>query len=233
MNRAGTALSRKGVDEAAPLNAIRLRRLNRGQAECLRGNIADLYVRSAVGAGGEEYRDREGFLRRLADDIRRPGFALLVAETTTMVGCTFGFPVGRDGSWWRGFAGTLPWSIGQLTTAGRVFALTQVVAHPHEQNRDIADRLQERLLTDLHASLGVTLVHPYDRAARTAFQSWGWLEIGETVRLPGPVALRVLVLPVARSPRPDSPAIRPPDRTSAGNSPHPVTLVPRSLPCKP
>jgi len=211
---------RKGVDGPVLPNAIRLRRLNRGQAEDLRENLADLYVGAAVGAGGEEYRDREGFLRRLAGDIRRPGFALLVAETTTLAGYAFGFPVGRDGSWWRGFAGTLPWRIGQLTTSGWVFALTQVVAHPHEQNRDIAGRLQERLLTDLHASLGVTLVHPYDRAARTAFHSWGWLEIGEMVRLPGPVALRVLVLPVARSPRPDSPAIRTPDRTSAGNSPH-------------
>jgi len=172
----------------------------------MREDLADLYVKSAVGAAGEQYRDREGFLRRLADDVRRPGFALLAAETTTMVGYAFGHPVGRDGSWWRGFGGALPWSIGQLTASEQVFTLTQVVAHPHEQNRDIADRLQERLLTDRHAALGVTLVHPYDRAARTAFQSWGWLEIGEIVRLPGPVTLRVLILPVARSLRPDSPA---------------------------
>ncbi|MFI6659894.1 hypothetical protein ACIBL8_30675 [Streptomyces sp. NPDC050523] len=207
--------------------------MNRGQAEDLREDFADLYVKSAVGAGGRKYRDREGFLRRLAGDIRRPGFALLVAETTTLAGCAFGFPVGRDGSWWRGFAGPLPWSIEQLTAAGRVLALTQVVAHPHEQNRDIADRLQERLLADLNASLGVTLVHPYDRAARTAFQSWGWLEIGAIMRLPGPVALRVLVLPVAGPPRPNPPAHSTPDRTGAGNSPHSPTLVPRSLPCKP
>ncbi|MGW3451591.1 hypothetical protein [Streptomyces sp. NPDC001076] len=226
-------MRRRAVDEPVLPNAIRLRRLNRGQAEDLRENLADLYVKSAVGAGGREYRDREGFLRRLAGDIRHPGFALLLAETTTLAGYTFGFPVGRDGSWWRGFAGALPWSIGQLTAAGRVFTLTQVVAHPHEQHRAIADRLQDRLLTDLHASLGVTLVHPYDRAARTAFQSWGWLEIGAIVRLPGPVALRVLVLPVARSPRPDSPANGTPDRTDAGNSPRSATLVPRSLPCKP
>lgn len=32
MDRAGTARLRKGVDESALLNAIRLRRLNRGQA---------------------------------------------------------------------------------------------------------------------------------------------------------------------------------------------------------
>ncbi|WP_405870638.1 hypothetical protein [Streptomyces sp. NBC_00005] len=233
MNQAGTAVRRRGVDEPVLPNAIRLRRLNRGQAEDLRENLADLYVKSAVGAGGGEYRDREGLLRRLAGDIRRPGFALLVAETTALAGYTFGFPVGRDGSWWRGFAGTLPWTIGQLTAAGRVFALTQVVAHPHEQNRDIADRLQERLLTDLHAALGVTLVHPSDRTAHAAFRSWGWLEIGAIVRLPGPVALRVLVLPVARSQRPDSPANLTPDRTGAGNSPHSVNLVPRSLTCKP
>jgi hypothetical protein len=198
MDRAGTATPRKGVDEPALLNAIRLRRLNRGQAESLRENLADLYVKSAVGAGGEEYRDREGFLRRLAGALRRPGFALLVAETTTLAGYAFGFPVGRDGSWWRGFGGAAPWSIGQLTTAGQVFALTQVVAHPHEQNRDIADRLQERLLTDLHAALGVTLVHLSDRAALAAFLSWGWLDIGELRRPAGPTTFRALVFPLGQ-----------------------------------
>ncbi|MGW0632856.1 hypothetical protein [Streptomyces sp. NPDC002758] len=233
MDRAGTARLRKGVDEPALLNAIRLRRLNRGQAESLREDLADLYVKSAVGAGGEEYRDREGFLRRLAGDVRRPGFALLVAETTALVGYAFGYPVGRDGSWWRGFGGALPWSIGQLTAAGQVFALTQVVAHPHDQNRDIAGRLQERLLTDWHAVLGVTLVHPYDRAAYAAFRSWGWLELGEIVRLPRPVTLRVLVLPVTRSLRPDTPANRTPDRPGARTPLHPAALVPRSITCKP
>ncbi|MFF3456734.1 hypothetical protein ACFYXH_20840 [Streptomyces sp. NPDC002730] len=176
------------------MSAIRLRRLNRWQAEGLKEDLADLYVESTDTAAGEEYRNRQAFLRRLTDDVRRPGFAMLIAETTTLAGCAFGFPVRRDGSWWRGFDGTLPQSIEQLTASGHVFAITEIVVHPHEQDRDLARRLQERLLADHQASLGATLVDQADRATYAAFQSWGWQEIGEVRRPPGPAVTRALVL---------------------------------------
>ncbi|WP_351237220.1 GNAT family N-acetyltransferase [Streptomyces sp. NPDC002133] len=180
------------------MEAVRLRRLNRWQAEGLKEDLGDLYVESSDTAAGEEYRNRQDFLRRLTDDIRRPGFALLVAETTTLVGCAFGFPVHRDVSWWRGFEGRLPQSIEQLTASGHVFAITEIVVHPHEHDRDIARRLQERLVADHHASLGTTLVPAANRAAHAAFQSWGWQEIGTVHRPPGPTALRALVLPLRK-----------------------------------
>ncbi|MBC2863943.1 hypothetical protein H1R13_02740 [Streptomyces mexicanus] len=88
----------------------------------------------------------------------------------------------------------------RLTSHARFVVLTQVVAHPHGQQRDIARRLQQRLLTDLHSSLGITLLHPGDRAGQAAFSSWGWQNMGEVVGLPGPIDPCVLTLSVEGRP---------------------------------
>ncbi|GAA3083461.1 hypothetical protein GCM10020000_82020 [Streptomyces olivoverticillatus] len=122
--------------------------------------------------------------------------ATVAAEAPVLVGCAFGFPVRRDGAWWQGFSGMLPQDVEQLTASGHVFAITEIVVHPHERNRGLAGHLQERLLTNHQASLGATLVDQADRAACAAFQSWGWRDIGAFQWPSGPTVLRVLVLPV-------------------------------------
>ncbi|MDR6979669.1 hypothetical protein J2X68_006406 [Streptomyces sp. 3330] len=194
------------------VDVLRLRRLNRWQAETLKEDLADLYVESSRARPGEGYRDREAFLRRLTGDIRRPGFALLVAESTAFAGCVYGFPVRREGTWWRGFDGPLPRSVEQLTASGHVFAITETVVHPHTDERRLARRLQHRLLADHHASLGATLVEEGRPAVCDAFLSWGWQDIGlvrrppdqQALRPSDPVALRALVLPLDLGPRPDA-----------------------------
>lgn len=187
-----------------PAPAVRLRRLNRWQAETLREDLADLYVESSHAQAGQEYRGREAFLRRLTGDIRRAGFALLIAEDSAFAGCAYGFPVPREGTWWRGFDGVLPQSVEQLTASGHVFAITEIVVHPHTDEQDLARRLQQRLLADHHASLGATLVDQADVPAYDAFRSWGWQDIG-AVRRPSdptvlrpraPVLLRAMVFPL-------------------------------------
>ncbi|MGW0334159.1 hypothetical protein ACWD0J_20225 [Streptomyces sp. NPDC003011] len=181
---------RNGERPPSAADALRLRRLNRWQAETLREDLADLYVESSLARAGEEYRGREAFLRRLTDDIRRPGFALLIAENTSFAGCAYGFPVRRDGTWWRGFDGTLPQSVEQLTASGHVFAVTEILVHPHTGDQGLARRLQEQLLADHHASLGVTMVARTDTAVFDAFLSWGWQDIGSIRRPQDPAALR-------------------------------------------
>lgn len=176
-------------------DGIRLRRLTRWQAEGVREDIADLAAQSVAGTPGEACPDRGDFLRRLAVSAHRPGFALLVAETTVLVGCAFGFPVGPGGSGRWEFDRRLQESIQRLTACARFVVLTQVVAHPHPQRRDIAGRLQQQLLTDRHAALGVALLHPADQAGHAAFESWGWQNMGEVFGLPGPVTPCVLILP--------------------------------------
>ncbi len=179
------------------MDTVRLRRLNRWQAETLREDLADLYVESSTTRPGEEFHGRQEFLLRLADNVQLPGFDMLIAEAESLVGCAYGFPVARDGSWWQGFDGRLPKNIEQLTASGHVFAITEVLLHPHGQHEGLARRLQERLVADHQASLGATSVDRSDLRAATAWKSCGWQDIGEIHRKqPVPTVLRVLVLPL-------------------------------------
>ncbi|WP_231976410.1 hypothetical protein [Streptomyces sp. 3214.6] len=178
--------------EPSAMDTVRLRRLNRWQAEGMREDLADLYVESTTTPPGEEFRGRQEFLRRLADGVKLPGFDMLVAEARSLTGCVFGIPVPRDGSWWQGFDGPLPQNLEQLTASGHVFAILETVVHPHQYARGLARRLQERLLADHQASLGVTLLDQSDRPARAALEAWGWQEVGQVHR--APTVLFVLLL---------------------------------------
>lgn len=182
--------------EPSAMDTVRLRRLNRWQAEGLREDLADLYVESSAPAPGEEFAGRQKFLERLADDVQLPGFDMLVAEAAALTGCVFGFPVSRDGSWWQGFDGPLPQNLEQLTASGHVFAILETLVHPHRHALGLARRMQERLLSDHQASLGVTLVDRSDRSVSAALKEWGWQDVGQIRRRPDPTALRLLVLPL-------------------------------------
>ncbi len=196
----GRGQSRKpGNGEACGAAPVRLRRLNRRLVGDLRDDLAGLYVESRVPATGDAYRrpGRQDFLNRLTADLGRPGFAMVIAESDGLIGCAFGFPVRGDGSWWLGFDGVLPRSVGYLTVSGRAFAFGDILIRPHPQDREVARRVQERLLTDHQASLGATLVDGADHPTRSALRSWGWLDVGELRRPLGVTTFRALVFPLA------------------------------------
>ena len=176
--------------------AVPLRRLDRWQAETMREQLADLHVESSHAAPGQEYHGREEFLRRLAADVRRPGFDMVITQGPRLVGCVYGFPVGRDGSWWRQFAGGLPGVLERLTASGHVFALAELTVHPSEHDQDLGRRLQDGLLADQDASLAVTKVDWADAATFATFSSRGWSEIGEVAVDAAAPRLRWLALPL-------------------------------------
>jgi hypothetical protein len=180
------------------MDAVRLRRVNRWLAQDLGEQLADLYVDSRETSAAEAYRSRsrQDFLNHLTGDIRRPGFAMVIAETDHLVGCAFGFPVAGDGTWWLGFDGALPQSVEQLTASGGVFAITGILVRPHPQDQDVARRLQEWLLSGHQASLGATLVDPGDHLTLASLRPWGWLALGEVRRPAGPTMFRALVFPL-------------------------------------
>lgn len=182
--------------DPSPLDTVRLRRLNRWQAEGLREDLADLYVESSDAEAGEEFNDRQKFLVRLADEVKLAGFDMLVAEAAALAGCVCGFSVPRDGSWWEGFEGPLPQNLEQLTASGHVFAILETLVHPHQHAHGLARLMQERLLADHQASLGVTLVEESARGVGRTLEGWGWREIGRIRREPDSTAVRVLVLPL-------------------------------------
>ena len=185
------------------MDAVRLRRANRRLVQSLGEELADLYVASRETSSREPNRraGRRRFLNRLASDIRRPGFATVIAQTDHLVGCAFGFPMRGEGFWWPGFDGALPRSIEQLTRSGSVFASIDTLVGRHPRDQGVARRLQERLLTDHRASLGATLGDRTDRLTLTALHSWGWRDAGVAWKPFSATVLRVLVLPVNRASR--------------------------------
>ncbi|WP_405590943.1 hypothetical protein [Streptomyces sp. NBC_01190] len=204
------------IDDYEPSTGgvVHLRALSRAEAEDRRAALADLFAESSVADGDDAYDTREGFLRRLTEDSGRPGFETIIAEATAgpgeasvLVGAVFGFPVPPDGSWWLGFHGPLPHRIAELTAAGDVFAVTDLLVHRHERERGLAGHLQRRLLAGHQPSVGVTLVSQSDLAGYASLYSWGWQDIGEFHLPPDVTVRRALTLTLT----PGEPAAEDPD----------------------
>ncbi|MEV5355650.1 hypothetical protein ACIPM2_06750 [Streptomyces sp. NPDC086081] len=142
--------------------------------------LGDLYAQTSGGGPWAWNQARSAFLRRLAADLRRPGFELVIAESTELTGCAYGFPVRGDGPWWEGLDGFLPGDVLRTAASGRLFAISVILVPPRvrreNQSRpwNLARRLQRRLLTDHGAALGVMLVSRSDGRTTEALRSWGW-----------------------------------------------------------
>ncbi|MER6344980.1 hypothetical protein ACWC10_30640 [Streptomyces sp. NPDC001595] len=186
---------------SSPQVGERVRPLSRGQVEDRVQELGDLFAEVSGGGPWAWNQARAAFLRHLAADARRPGFSLLIAETTTLTGCAYGFPVCGPGPWWEGYDGPLPGSVLSRAAAGRLFVVSGIVVPPRVrqeyQNRawNLARRLQRRLLADHGAALGITLVDRRDRATVAVLRSWGWRNPVDDVPPPSPaVPYRILLL---------------------------------------
>lgn len=147
-----------------------MRTLSRRQAEDEQGAVADMST--AV------HHDRETVLRRFAEDIGRPGFAIVVASEAGWAGCAYGYRVDPDGARWRGFLGDIPREMEELTQLGRVFAVMELMVLPEHRRRGVASRLMGQLLTGCDAALATVLTEPGNIQAHNAFVAWGWIRIG-------------------------------------------------------
>ncbi|WP_405616600.1 hypothetical protein [Streptomyces sp. NBC_00076] len=178
----------------SPLEGERLRPLSRGQVEDRWWELGDLYAETSGVVPEQWARSRTTFLRRLAVEVRQPGFALLVAETvvrdetSVLTGCAYGFPVRVEGPWWRGLDGCLPQHLLRLAASGGLFAVSGILVpdrvRAQDQDRDwnLARRLQKRLLTDHDGALGVFLVDRGDVRTLEALRSWGWRSVAAEPR---------------------------------------------------
>ncbi|MFG3284153.1 GNAT family N-acetyltransferase [Streptomyces sp. NPDC048111] len=156
------------------MTEVFLRRLSRWQAEQQRESVADLYAAAYDGVPGQEFLGRDGFLRRFAEDVQRPGFDMVIAGDPFLAGCAYGYPPGREGEWWHGFRGAATDGTEELATSDRVFALAELMVLPDKRRAGIATRLHERLLERQEADLLTALVSPANTAAAAAYRSWGW-----------------------------------------------------------
>lgn len=168
-----------------------LRRLTRWQAEQQRGPFADMFVEAYEGAGGEEFRDRQDFLRRFEDDVQQPEFDMAVAEGPQPMGCAYGFRVHRSGNWWQGLGGEPSAQLEELTASGQVFVIAELMVPPAFRRGGVATRVQEHLLARSSAARAIALVAAGNTAAEAAYRSWSWEDLGEVGRGSGRPARRI------------------------------------------
>ncbi|MER5795521.1 hypothetical protein [Streptomyces sp. NPDC001980] len=197
--------SPKAESRSSPEVAERVRPLSRCQVADRLQELGDLYAETSGGDAWAWNQARATFLLHLTADSRRPGFSLLIAETTTLAGYAYGFPTAGAGPWWTGFGGRVGGSLLRRATSGGLFVVSGIVVPPRvrreykDQVWNLARRLQRRLLADHGAALGVTLVDARDARTVETMRSWGWRDAGDdtvpAVRLavpPGPFRLLVL-----------------------------------------
>ncbi|SED89215.1 hypothetical protein SAMN05216489_04815 [Streptomyces sp. 3213] len=186
----------------SPRQGDRLRPLSRRQVEDRFEDLGDLYEETSGGGTRAGTRSRADFLRRLAGEVRRPGFTLLIAENTTLTAFAYGFPVRGADPWWQGCDTRLPRTVRGLAVTGGLFAVSGIVVparvRTHYQDRDwnLARRLQRRLLDDHAPALGVALLPAADTETLAAYRAWGWRDVVAEARDPRPPAgaCRVLLL---------------------------------------
>ncbi|WP_316770760.1 hypothetical protein [Streptomyces sasae] len=195
----------KAERRSSPEVAERVRALTRGQVSDRLQELGDLYAETSGGDAWAWNQARATFLLHLVADTRRPGFSLLIAETTTLAGYAYGFPTAGAGPWWAGSRGHVGGSLLHCAAAGGLFVVSGIVVPPRvrreykDQVWNLARRLQRRLLADHGAALGVTLVDARDDRTVETMRSWGWRYPGADT-LPGmplavpPGPFRILVL---------------------------------------
>lgn len=162
----------------SPLAGERVRRLSRYQVDDLRVELGALYAAHSGREGGEGERLGRSFVRRLAVDVRRSGFALLIAESSALTACAYGFPL-----------------------RARLFEIREIVVprRVREQSPqgdwNLARRLQRALLGGQEDTTGVTVVDRTDLYRLGALRAWGWRDVplGSCGVRPG-AARRVLLL---------------------------------------
>ncbi|BDD73258.1 hypothetical protein ACWDYK_22310 [Streptomyces anthocyanicus] len=169
------------AQRSSPQAGERLRPLTRRQIEDRFAELGNLYAQTSGGGPRAWNVARGAFLRRLTADVRRPGFGLLIAETTVLTGCAYGYPVpGGDPPGVRGLERYLTGSVLPVAASGRLFLVSGIVVparvrrEHHDRAWNLARRLQARLLAEHDAALGVTLVDRADGATVRALRSWGW-----------------------------------------------------------
>ncbi|MGI5214708.1 GNAT family N-acetyltransferase [Plantactinospora sp. CA-290183] len=174
---------------AAP--AVELRRHAGAEAAGLADDLADLYqdARAEPLFDGPLWT-REAFLRRLRQQLVRPGFTLVTAHLGgPMVGIAFGlpFPAGR---WWAGESTPPP---AEVLAAAR-FAVVDLDVRSACRNRGIGRALLDELLAGRPERYAMLSTMPHS-PARLMYQRWGWRQVAVS-RPPGGPLMHTLVLPL-------------------------------------
>jgi GNAT superfamily N-acetyltransferase len=136
----------------------------------------------------------ERFTERLLAHSSRDGYELITASVEgTLIGYAYGVPLPADTGWWRGLKEQVS---GELIgeTGDRTFALNEIMVRANWRRRGIARQLHDALMQARPEERATLLVEPRNIPARSAYERWGWRQLGTLQPFPDAPAYDAMVL---------------------------------------
>jgi GNAT superfamily N-acetyltransferase len=121
----------------------------------------------------------ERYWERLEAYASRAGYSLVLGRLDgELIGYAMGFTLPAGSAWWRGLRTDVDPAV-LVEDGQRTFALTYMMVRAAWRRRGYARALHDALLRDRPEQRAALLVLPDNVPARTAYDSWGWYQIGE------------------------------------------------------
>jgi ribosomal protein S18 acetylase RimI-like enzyme len=145
----------------------------------LRAELLDVYADAYAHRLDQPFSTIPRFWERLEAYASRDGFSLVTGRVDRdLVAYALGYTLPAGSSWWRGLRGEPDPELTEEDGA-RTFALTEMMVRQAYRRRGYARALHDALLSDRHERRATLLVRPDNDAARSAYRSWGWYNVGD------------------------------------------------------
>ncbi|MGI5238768.1 GNAT family N-acetyltransferase [Dactylosporangium sp. CA-139066] len=164
-----------------------------------RDELLDVYVDAYADKLNSPFFTPERYWERVEAYAARDGYALVLGRVAgQLIGYAMGFTLPTNSAWWKGLTTTVDPA---LTTEDgrRTFALTYIMVRVAYRRRGYARLLHDALLEGRPEQRATLLVLPENVAARTAYRTWDWYQIGELQPFPDAPLYDALVLDLPSS----------------------------------
>jgi ribosomal protein S18 acetylase RimI-like enzyme len=168
-----------------PKEAFHVERCRAVDLPALHEDLLCVYATANADRSDNPFFQPDNFWRRLiachalADD-----FLLVLGRIgSTSVGFAFGSPRHEAADIWGMVRRTLP-DAAATDDQEPIYVLREIAVHPDHQGRGYGRRLHDALLAGRPERLAQLLVLPDNVAAKRAYYSWGWHDIGPRQPLP-------------------------------------------------
>lgn len=164
-----------------PATTVTLHRHGRGEAIQMRDVLVPIYAATHAHLLHLPWYPPDEWWTRLTDLYAiTPDFTLVTAQMGgSVLGYAFGSPNNSD-KHWSSIRARFP----DMPGSGPVYIFREFAVHPDHQRHGYGRQIHDELLAGRPEPVGHLLVRQDNNTARTAYERWGWVHIGEVQPFP-------------------------------------------------
>ncbi len=166
------------------LSSLQVRMYGSADARTHAGRLVEVYADVYADKIDDPFFSVQRFAERLERHQSVASHTLVTGEVEgALVGYAYGACLGPRTLWWDGLREPYPPDLVR-ETGDRTFALNEIMVREAWQRRGIARRLHDALLGGRPEERATLLVEQENTPARTAYERWGWREVGHLQPFP-------------------------------------------------